>query len=60
LEDLDCSDFAAQEEAQAILDDDRADPNVLGREPEDGVVHEGLPDRRSRRSVEKSPSSPRG
>ena len=43
-----CSDFAAQEEAQAVLDEDRADPNDLHGEPEDGrVACEDLPERRS-------------
>ena len=42
-----CSDFAAQEEAQAVLDEDRADPNDLHGEPEDDVACEDLPERRS-------------
>ena len=44
-EDLDHSDFATQEEAQGILDAAPADPNGLDEEPENGVAHEGLPDR---------------
>lgn len=36
-EDLDRSDFATQEEAQGVLDDDPADPNGLDGEPENGV-----------------------
>ena len=43
-EDLDRSDFATQEEAQGVLDDDPADPNGLDGEPENGVAREGLPD----------------
>ena len=42
-EDLDRSDFATGEEAQVILDDDRADPNGLDGEPENGLGREGLP-----------------
>lgn len=44
-EDLDRSDFATREQAQGVLDDDPADPNGLGGEPENGVTREGLPDR---------------
>lgn len=40
--DLDCSDFDTQEEAQAELDDDRSDPHGLDRDG-DGVACETLP-----------------
>lgn len=40
--DLDCADFAAQEEAQAVLDADPSDPNGLDGEG-DGVPCESLP-----------------
>ena len=43
--DLDCWDFATQEEAQGVLDEDPADPNGLDAEPEDGVACESLPNR---------------
>jgi hypothetical protein len=45
--DLDCSDFATQEEVHGVYGDDPADPNGLDEEPEDGVVCESPPDRRS-------------
>ncbi len=47
-EDLDCSDFDFQEEAQAVLDADRSDPHRLdgGRDGgSDGVACESLPRR---------------
>ena len=44
-EDLNRSDFATQEEAQGVLDDDPADPNGLDEEPENGVACKGPPDR---------------
>src|SRR5215210_943423 len=40
--DLDCADFATQEDAQAVLDADPSDPNGLDSEG-DGVACEGLP-----------------
>ena len=40
--DLDCSDFATQEEAQAVLDANPDDPNYLDGEG-DGVACESLP-----------------
>jgi hypothetical protein len=40
--DLDCADFATQEEAQAVLDGDPSDPNGLDGEG-DGVACESLP-----------------
>ena len=40
--DLDCADFATQEEAQAILDANPDDPNYLDGE-EDGIACESLP-----------------
>jgi hypothetical protein len=45
-EDLDCSDFDFQEEAQAVLDADRSDPHRLDGGidgPADGVACESLP-----------------
>ncbi|MEZ3182941.1 excalibur calcium-binding protein [Streptomyces pimonensis] len=46
-QDLDCSDFTYQEEAQAFLDTDRSDPHRLDEEPgpDDGVACEALPRR---------------
>jgi hypothetical protein len=47
-EDLDCSDFEHQEEAQAVLDEDRSDPHRLDGGPDgpgDGVACESLPHR---------------
>ena len=40
--DLDCADFATREEAQAVLDADRSDPNGLDGEG-DGIPCEDLP-----------------
>jgi competence protein ComEC len=45
--DLNCSDFAIQEEAQAVLDSDASDPNYLDGEG-DGVACESLPSSSSR------------
>jgi hypothetical protein len=47
-EDLNCSDFEFQEEAQAVLDADRSDPNRLDGGSDgasDGVACESLPSR---------------
>lgn len=41
-EDLDCSDFATQEEAQAVLEEDPSDPHRLDRDG-DGIACESLP-----------------
>lgn len=41
-QDLDCADFATQEEAQAVLEQDRSDPNRLDRDG-DGIACESLP-----------------
>ncbi len=41
--DLDCSDFATQEEAQAVYDQNPSDPNGLDGAPEDGEACESLP-----------------
>ncbi|MFR9797356.1 excalibur calcium-binding protein [Streptomyces sp. MS06] len=43
--DLDCRDFAYQEDAQAVLDSNPLDPNRLDEDqgPEDGVACEALP-----------------
>ena len=43
--DLDCSDFATQEEPHVVIDDDPAHPNGPDGEPEDGLACESLPDR---------------
>jgi hypothetical protein len=45
--DLDCADFATQEEAQAVLDADPSDPNYLDGEG-DGIACESLPSGSSR------------
>ncbi|GAA3729576.1 hypothetical protein HDA32_000012 [Spinactinospora alkalitolerans] len=42
FQDLDCSDFATQEEAQAVLEQDASDPHDLDRDG-DGVACETLP-----------------
>ena len=46
-QDLDCSDFTYQEDAQAFFDTDRSDPHRLDEEPgpDDGVACEALPRR---------------
>jgi hypothetical protein len=47
-EGIDCSDFDHQEEAQAVLDEDRSDPHRLDGGPDgpgDGVACESLPHR---------------
>ncbi|ANN21329.1 excalibur calcium-binding protein [Amycolatopsis orientalis] len=44
IADLDCADFAFQEDAQAVLDKDRSDPNGLDRD-KDGIACETLPKR---------------
>lgn len=51
--DLNCSDFAFQEDAQAVLNMDLSDPNHLDedRGPDDGIACEVLP-RRSSTSAE--------
>lgn len=43
VEDLDCSDFATQEEAQAVYDQDPSDPHGLDGNDQDGLVCESLP-----------------
>jgi hypothetical protein len=46
-QDLDCSDFTYQEEAQAVFDTDLSDPNRLDEDqgPDDGIACEALPRR---------------
>jgi hypothetical protein len=46
-QDLDCSDFTYQEDAQTFFDTDRSDPHRLDEEPgpDDGVACEALPRR---------------
>ncbi|MHA6619680.1 excalibur calcium-binding domain-containing protein [Pseudonocardia sp. DLS-67] len=56
-DDLNCSDFDFQEEAQAVLDADRSDPNRLdgGSDgPADGVACESLPSRGASSDAEDS------
>jgi micrococcal nuclease len=50
---LSCSDFATQEEAQAVLNADPSDPNRLDRD-NDGIVCESLPS-----GVRQAPQQPR-
>lgn len=42
-EDLDCSDFDTQQEAQAVYDADPSDPHGLDGSDQDGIVCESLP-----------------
>ncbi|MCQ9132250.1 excalibur calcium-binding protein [Streptomyces hilarionis] len=46
-QDLDCRDFAFQEDAQAVFDQDPSDPNRLDEDqgPDDGIACEVLPHR---------------
>ncbi|MFK4106647.1 hypothetical protein ACI2L1_42680 [Streptomyces sp. NPDC019531] len=46
-DDLDCADFVYQEDAQAVFDLDRSDPNRLDEDqgPDDGIACEVLPRR---------------
>ncbi|MEH0554325.1 excalibur calcium-binding protein [Streptomyces sp. B21-101] len=46
-QDLNCSDFTYQEDAQAVFDQDPSDPNRLDedRGPDDGIACEALPHR---------------
>lgn len=41
-DDLNCDDFSTQQEAQAVLEQDRSDPNGLDRD-NDGIACETLP-----------------
>lgn len=54
--DLNCSDFATQEEAQAVLDANPSDPNYLDGEG-DGVACESLPSAPASASPPPSPKS---
>ncbi|GAB2792603.1 hypothetical protein GCM10027073_26060 [Streptomyces chlorus] len=58
-QDLDCSDFTYQEEAQALFNLDRSDPNRLDEDqgPDDNVACEALPRRGD--SLTSSTSAPR-
>ncbi|MFD5661277.1 excalibur calcium-binding protein [Streptomyces hirsutus] len=58
-QDLDCADFTYQEEAQALFNLDRSDPNRLDEDqgPEDDVACEALPRRDG--SLTSSTSAPR-
>jgi hypothetical protein len=42
-QDLNCDDFATQEEAQAVYDQDRSDPHGLDGDDNDGIACENLP-----------------
>jgi LPXTG-motif cell wall-anchored protein len=42
-QDLNCDDFATQEEAQAVFDQDPSDPNGLDGNDNDGIACENLP-----------------
>ncbi|MGW2616868.1 excalibur calcium-binding protein [Streptomyces sp. NPDC001500] len=46
-QDLDCRDFAFQEDAQAVFDQDPSDPDRLDQDqgPDDGIACEALPHR---------------
>jgi hypothetical protein len=58
-QDLDCSDFTFQEDAQAVFDQDRSDPNRLDEDagPDDGIACEALP-RRTVPTLAPATSSP--
>ncbi|MFF0110623.1 excalibur calcium-binding protein [Streptomyces hirsutus] len=58
-QDLDCADFTYQEEAQALFNLDRSDPNRLDEDqgPDDNVACEALPRRDG--SLTSSTSAPR-
>ncbi|MEU0074400.1 excalibur calcium-binding protein [Streptomyces sp. NPDC006332] len=59
-QDLDCSDFTFQEEAQAVFNTDPSDPNRLDEDqgPDDGIACEALPRRGA--PVISATSRPRG
>lgn len=44
-QDMDCSDFTYQEDAQAVYDADPSDPNGLDGDDNDGIACESLPHR---------------
>ncbi|WP_460072540.1 excalibur calcium-binding protein [Streptomyces sp. YKOK-I1] len=58
-QDLDCRDFTFQEDAQAVFDQDRSDPNRLDEDqgPDDGIACEALP-RRSPATLAPATSRP--
>ncbi len=58
--DLDCRDFAFQEEAQAEFDRDPSDPNRLDEDqgPDDGIACEALPSRNSVGTATAAPLRP--
>ncbi|WP_340373926.1 excalibur calcium-binding protein [Streptomyces sp. SS7] len=58
-QDLDCRDFTFQEDAQAVFDQDRSDPNRLDEDqgPDDGIACEALP-RRSPAALAPATSRP--
>ncbi|WP_093797323.1 hypothetical protein [Streptomyces sp. Wb2n-11] len=58
--DLDCRDFAFQEEAQAEFDRDPSDPNRLDEDqgPDDGIACEALPSRDSVGTATAAPLPP--
>lgn len=55
-QDLDCSDFQFQEDAQRVLESDRSDPNHLDRD-KDGVACENLPSRNTSNTKSRQASS---
>ncbi|MEV0244622.1 excalibur calcium-binding protein [Streptomyces sp. NPDC050674] len=59
-QDLDCRDFAFQEDAQAVFDADPSDPHRLDEDPgrDDGIACEALPRRGVISPVTPSPTAP--
>ncbi|WP_247706926.1 excalibur calcium-binding protein [Streptomyces liliiviolaceus] len=59
-QDLDCRNFTYQEDAQAVYDQDRSDPNRLDEDqgPDDGIACEVLPRRTAALTTPASPSAP--
>lgn len=58
FQDLNCSDFEYQEDAQAELERDPSDPHDLDGDPEDGVACEGLPSRGAQPTTPTTPAPP--
>ncbi|WP_410658576.1 excalibur calcium-binding domain-containing protein [Amycolatopsis sp. lyj-112] len=57
IADLNCEDFAYQEDAQAVLDQDRSDPHDLDRD-KDGIACENRPKRGSSATKTITPTLP--
>ncbi len=55
--DLDCNDFTFQEEAQAVLNEDRRDPHRLDAD-RDGTACEALPSRNDVGTATRTPALP--